>query len=605
MRRFFQPKSDTTPPVTRLSGPGMGFRKPEAVTTGPVMATDSLFRDSGPLEIHQPVTPSSARNERKQQGAVDDLGVIISDVGALPKERYMDFSKFKDPIPATFLESFALLQKSDSKCILLSSSDAFSTHSYFEIHRRLKSMGYDVDRSIRATREIIKTLHAQNVAVGNPHGTETPMELVTWKLIEAAYHAGASDIHIETRRKEYAQVFFRIHGTRIEQPNMSFDTAQNIGNILYTVHADSNSKENSWSIEKIQDSAIERRLENGAHVQLRFSSGPIHPGGNFHIVIRILKMDSESIRPVEDVGYTVEQCDAIEKMLIGSTGLVLLVGPTNSGKSTSLQAFIRRIYDRRGETVKVISVEDPVEYVIPNACQMGVPKDRASLRDKDGSTFNAFLKGTLRQDPDVVMVGEIRNAETASAVKDFVLAGRKILTTLHAYEAFAVFPRLREIGVPESLLSMQGFISGIIYQRLVPTLCPKCSISILEARKSGDIRDDLYQRVLSTSDLGEHDVRVRNGGGCDCCGFTGIVGRTPCAEILVPDDHMLSLLRSGSELAAKAYWQHNSPHAIEGLGVTALAHAIHKMHSGVVDPRDIEIQIGILSPASLAIHLPN
>lgn len=605
MRRFFQPNSEKTPPVSRLSGPGMGFRKPEVASSAAGVVTESLFQDSVPLDIHQSVKAPVEPAGPQAQGSVDDLGVIISDVGALPKERYMDFSKFKSPIPPTFLESFALLQRSDEKCILLSSSDAFSTHSYFEIHRRLKSMGYDVDRSIRATREIIKTVHAQNTTVDSVHGTETPMETVTWKLIEAAYHAGASDIHIETRRKEYAQVFFRIHGTRIEQPNMSFDTAQNIGNILYTVHADSNSKENSWSIEKIQDSAIERRLANGAHVQLRFSSGPIHPGGNFHIVIRILKMDSETIRPVEDVGYTVEQCDAIEKMLIGSTGLVLLVGPTNSGKSTSLQAFIRRIYDRRGETVKVISVEDPVEYVIPNACQMGVPKDRAALKDKDGSTFNAFLKGTLRQDPDVVMVGEIRNAETASAVKDFVLAGRKILTTLHAYEAFAVFPRLREIGVPESLLSMQGFISGIIYQRLVPTLCMKCSMPIQEAKALGEIRDDLFQRVLRTSDLGEHDVRVRNSGGCACCGFTGIVGRTPCAEILVPDDHMLSLLRSGSELAAKAHWQHNSPHAIEGLGVTALAHAIHKMHSGIVDPRDIEIQIGILSPANLAIHLPN
>ena len=143
MRRFFQPKSETTPPVTRLSGPGMGFRKPDPVTTVPVMATDSLFQDSVPLEIAQPVAPSPARAERKQQSAVDDLGVIVSDVGAVPKERYMDFSKFKDPIPPTFLESFVLMQKSDERYILLSTIDAYASHSYFEIHRRLKSMGHE------------------------------------------------------------------------------------------------------------------------------------------------------------------------------------------------------------------------------------------------------------------------------------------------------------------------------------------------------------------------------------------------------------------------------------------------------------------------------
>lgn len=599
MRRFFQPGGDKS--ANRMPGPAAGVRSNPLIP----VETNQGLEINLPKTLIPPVVEGGEKSVIQVPQVEEYLGEVISDVASIPGGRYLDFLSLQPPIPESFKEHFAVFQSSDnSKAILLTAKQAFSSHSYFEINRRLKNMGLDVGRSLQATSEIIKTIHAQHTQVQSQYGAETQMETLVWRLIDDAVRKGASDIHIETRLCTYANVSFRIHGERAVQPDWSFETALNAGNILYTVHADANTKDQKWSPDLIQDGAIERTLADGTHIQLRFSSGPIHPAGNFHIVLRILRLDGGSIRPIEEVGYTKEQCTAIEKMLNGSSGLVLLVGPTNSGKSTSLQAFIRRIYDFRGSTIKVITVEDPVEYLIPNACQMGVPKQRAGLTDKDGKTFNSFLKGTLRQDPDVVMIGEIRNDETASAGKDLVLAGRKILSTLHVYEAFAVFPRLRELGVPESLLTMQGFISGIIYQRLVPIQCPHCSVPLESAYENGLVREDLYHRVLRNSDSSEHNVRVRSKCGCEQCGFMGIIGRTPCAEIVLPDNQMLSLIRSGNELAAKAYWQQNSSHAIEGLGVTALAHALYKMHLGMVDPHDIETQIGIISSSNLTINLP-
>jgi general secretion pathway protein E len=330
-------------------------------------------------------------------------------------------------------------------------------------------------------------------------------------------------------------------------------------------------------------------------VQLRFNTAPIYPAPNVQCTMRLLRMDGEqSAKPMEEVGYTPEMVAQIEEMLVGSTGLVLLVGPTNSGKSTSLQSFINRIYARRGADIKVVTIEDPVEYILERACQMGVPRGKQTT-DQIAAIYKTLLGSTLRQDPDVALVGEIRTNEQAEPVKDMVLAGRKILSTLHAYEAMAAFPRLAEIGVPPSLLTREGFVSGVIYQRLVPVLCPHCSESLTpEMVDSGRIRQSTYDRVAGAAEFGpggKHDVRLRSITGCKDCNFTGITGRTPCAELLLPDATFLRHIRNGDELSAKNYW-HRTGINTDGAGVRAIAHAIAKMRRGLVDPNDIEVQIG-------------
>ena len=235
-----------------------------------------------------------------------------------------------------------------------------------------------------------------------------------------------------------------------------------------------------------------------------------------------------------------------------------------------------------------------MEYLIPGACQMGVPEARRDLMSRqNGSIFTTFVAATLRQDPDVVMVGEVNDLDSADNIKQLVLSGRKTLSTLHVSDAMGVFTRLRELGVPSSVLLMKGFISGVVFQRLVPLLCPHCSVPVMGALHLGELRPDTLERLRACAGEMLAGVRLR-GPGCEACDHLSIVGRTVCAEVLVPDDVFLEHLANDRMRPARAHWRRQSRCAIEGLGCTALSHAIAKMRVGLIDPRDIERWMGPL-----------
>ena len=520
------------------------------------------------------------------------IDTLITDIKDVPRGGYWSFKEHG--IPASFAESFAVIATNHSFAVLLVANDSFSSHPQFDLGRRLKAAGLERFSIQRASREIIKAVHAAQAISAKGEGEkDTDAEKAAWLLIDSAIEQGASDIHIETR-DSFARVFYRIHGDRVEQPNVSKETAIATCNVLYQVHGDEASKGTDWDPKTVQSTTIDHRAPNGKLVQLRFSSRPIHPSGNVKAVMRILVMDAQQAKPLEDIGYTQAQVREIEEMLVGAQGIVLLVGPTNSGKSTSMQAMVGRIYERRGDTISVDTLEQPVEYIMDKASQTGVPEGRKGIEDRaTGSTFTTFLKGFLQQDPDVIMIGEIRGRESASAAAELVLTGRKMLSTLHLYEAFAVFARLKELGVPLDVLLMPGFISGVIYQRLVRVLCTKCAIPVQEAAARGTIRPATYERVQRVANLAQHKVMTK-GPGCEHCKFLGVTGRTPCAEVLVPDSTMLAHLVAGDEMAARRHWAMHRALNVEGLGVKAVAHAIFKMRMGMVDPSDIEAQIGPL-----------
>jgi len=545
-------------------------------------------------ELSSP-TPSLAGSPMARKEPL--LSHDVREMKDVPQGQYIAFEGHD--ISVGFKEHFAVIKTSDSQATLLVHESHLGSHAQFELRRRVLGLGL-VSLKVRvASLEIIKSIHAAHELA--PDLEDTQVESRAWHIINSALAKKASDLHIETRGA-YARVYFRIHGERMEQPSISAKSAMDMCNVLYGVHADSDNKGLTWDEKTVKDAVIEHHTPEGQHVQLRLSSAPIHPSGNFHVVIRLLVMDALTRRPIEEMGYTPEQATCIEEMLVGAQGAVLLAGPTNSGKSTSLQSFIERIVEQRGRSIKVITVERPVEYLIPQACQMGVPEARRDLMSRqDGSVFTTFVAATLRQDPDVVMVGEVNDSDIAQNIKQLVLSGRKTLSTLHVYEALSVFTRLRELGVPSSVLLMKGFISGVVFQRLVPQLCPHCSEPIMKAFEAGRVRQDTYERVRACADLLVHDVRVR-GLGCTVCDHLSIVGRTVCAEVLLPDQALLDHLARGDLGSARAHWQAHAGCHIQGLGVSALSHAISKMRDGLLDPRDIERWMG---PLRLEESLPD
>lgn len=544
-----------------------------------------------PSKTRSPARRKAVQRPARAQSGANSRGPdrpVCQSLKDLPKGNYVSLDRLG--LPSEFARCMAVLERNEG-LVLIVDNDSYAGGRHVKAKEMLEGK-YRLSH-LRATIDVVRSLHGIHSDVEEVDENDSDVEALAWNIVDSAYEKGASDIHIETR-SNYADVLLRINGVRVHDQTLSIDRAFSVIQSLYNFYADAQNKDMMWSADAVKDAVIDRRTRSGANLQIRFHSAPIAPAGNVHVVCRLLSMDSSRALSLDELRYLPAQQAAIERMLLGARGLVLLVGPTNSGKTTTIQALIRRIQEYRGPTIKISTVEDPVEYIIPGACQMGVPRGRKSLEGQDGSIMAELLRATLRQDPDVVMLGEIRDEESAKTAQNLSLSGRKILATLHAFEGMAAFYRLREIGIPESVLFMPGFLSGIIFQRLVPTVCPHCAVPFAEGR---DMLDEaLIARLESCLDLQNANVRLRSPDGCDNCRRTGIGGRTLCAEVIEPDEHMLSLLVAGRFQEARAYWLAQPALHVPGVGLpTALAHGVYLIAAGQVDPRDVEAQVDLLS----------
>jgi len=232
------------------------------------------------------------------------------------------------------------------------------------------------------------------------------------------------------------------------------------------------------------------------------------------VVMRILN-SSNSVLNLKDLGFSPTQYKQISNLIRTPFGMLLVTGPTGSGK-TSLQYSI--LSELKKPTVNVMSIEDPVEFLIDNVRQTNV-------NDYSELTFAKAIKGTLRQDPDIIMVGEIRDPTTAEIAFQAALSGRFVLSTFHTFSIMSLSARLIEMGVPQSIISAS--LIGIISTRLVRTICPNCKkpYELTEAERS-------YFEVFPS------DVVFYKGTGCEKCRNTGYLGRTGIFNIVTFDDEI-------------------------------------------------------------------
>ena len=226
---------------------------------------------------------------------------------------------------------------------------------------------------------------------------------------------------------------------------------------------------------------------NGVAVDLRVSTLPASHGEK--IVIRVLD-GRTAVRTLESIGFAPDELDRIERLLQAREGLVLVTGPTGSGKTTTLYAALRRLKQRG---VNIVTVEDPIEYRLPGIVQVQV-------RERAGLTFAAALRSIMRQDPDVLLIGEIRDRETAEIAIQASLTGHLVLSTLHTNDAASAVTRLIDIGVAPYKIATA--VKGVLAQRLVRRLCRKCRGTAMSV-------------------------------GCRTCGGTGYHGRVAIVEVLI------------------------------------------------------------------------
>lgn len=331
-------------------------------------------------------------------------------------------------------------------------------------------------------------------------------------MIQRAVHDGASDIHLEPSRTK-CRVRFRIDGVLYEVMTPKIEMHAAIVSRLKVM-----AKLDIAERRLPQDGRIQVSTQ-GRVVDLRFSSLPGIFGEK--VVLRVLDKN-QSILDIHKLGMTEANLKILKKILKRSHGLILATGPTGSGKSTTLYAAINHL---KSLEKNIVTIEDPVEYQIDLINQNQV-------KESIGLNFSVFLKHILRQDPDIIMVGEIREKETADIAVQAALTGHLVLSTLHTNDSVGAVIRLLEMGVEPYLLS--SALIGIIAQRLVRTICPECKTTYLPGK---EIREKLGLN-------GSENVRLAKGRGCKICYDSGYKNRIGLHEILVFDEGLQQLLNS-------------------------------------------------------------
>jgi general secretion pathway protein E len=339
-------------------------------------------------------------------------------------------------------------------------------------------------------------------------------------LIAEAVRSGASDVHVEPF-EERVSVRLRVDGVLRETVSLSAKLAPPlISRIKVMARLDIAEKRVP------QDGRLTLTL-GGKAVDVRVSTLPSRYGER--VVLRLL--DKESARfSMEDLGMGPEQLADLQHALAQPNGIVLVTGPTGAGKTTTLYAGLNLLND---QTRNILTVEDPVEYAVEGIGQ-------TQVNTKVGMTFAAGLRAILRQDPDVVMVGEIRDQETAEIAVQASLTGHLVLSTVHTNSAVAAITRLRDMGVESYLLA--STLTAVLAQRLVRRLCPHC--------KQPYEADEAERRML---DLPEGETATLwRPVGCDQCGGIGYQGRRGVYEVAIIDDTLRTLIHDNARESAMA-----------------------------------------------------
>lgn len=414
----------------------------------------------------------------------------------------------------------------------------------------------------------------------------TDMQREALDLFVDAVTAKASDIHIRVH-KERCTILFRVNNdlTTVRQEPSAWGSA--LCSAIY--HSLADVSDATFEPGNRQDARIASRkaLPEGLD-GIRVATTPQVDG--YIMVLRLLYDASGASTNLADLGFSEAQTARVQILKRRPTGINIVSGPTGSGKSTTLQRILIKLIEETRGRKHVITVEDPPEYPIPGAVQ--TPVTNAQTEERRAAEFQKAIKGAMRVDPDIMMIGEMRDQPSARLAIQAALTGHQVWATLHANGAFFIPERLLDLGVTKDLIMEPSVVSGLMGQRLLRTLCEHCKVPMRDAfsayRDRGeDVEMNDIERVVAA--VGTQDGVFVTGAGCSHCRKTGSAGRTVVAEVVSTDYTIMGLIREGKTNEAIEYWRR------EHRGMTLRDHALLKVRSGLVDPLSAEAIVGDLS----------
>lgn len=502
----------------------------------------------GDLLIEENIITDQQLNQALESKRSDQkLGDVLVTNGYITEQQLIEILEFQLGIPRISLfnysvdatltslikKEFALKNlifpiKQENGKLFVAMADPLDFYSIEDI--RL-STGFEVELSIAAREDIIRAIHryyeldtsvdeimeetqidaANDAEVLN---SDSPMVKLVDELLLRAVQERASDVHIDVHETQTV-IRYRIDGVlRTERvlpkqvQNMLIARVKIMGNLDIT------------ESRIPQDGRIKITID-GNPIDLRISSLPTVYGEK--IVMRILALD-QMLNDLTRLDFSKKHLSNLTDMIAKPNGIVLITGPTGSGKSSTLYAILNKL---NKDTVNIITIEDPVEYQLEGINQVHV-------NTKVGMSFANGLRSILRQDPDVIMIGEIRDEETAEIAVRASLTGHLVLSTIHTNDSISTINRLTDMNIEPFLLAAS--LSGIISQRLVRRICRDCKTerSITEREK------------IIFSNQGVDISTIYHGEGCSTCNMTGYRGRIAIHEMLVVDQEIQEMIMNGA-----------------------------------------------------------
>lgn len=430
---------------------------------------------------------------------------------------------------------------------------------------------YTTEKSVREALDLyakdvalaFEDLLAENIKQtkgSSGHYIEPPIIKIVDLIIDYAYKNKASDVHIEPE-EDNALLRFRIDGMLhdiVKLPKKVHEQVVTRLKVMSDLRTDTR--------QIPQDGKIQVKMYD-ENLNLRVSTVPVVSGEK--VVLRLLSEKSRNLT-LADLGFKDESYERIKRGYSKPYGMILTTGPTGSGKTTTLYSILKLLNKRE---VNLMTIEDPVEYEIEGINQIQV-------NPKSGLTFANGLRSIVRQDPDIILVGEIRDHETAQIAVNSAMTGHLVLSTLHTNDAATTIPRLFDMGIEPFLVASSTNV--IVGQRLVRKICEQCRHSLDLTQKEFKLRTQaIPEELIDKHFQVKKSIRVYEGKGCDVCHGTGYIGRIGIYEVMEVDEDIRRLI------VTKSTSNEISAMAIKNGMTTMLEDGLEKIKMGITTIEEI------------------
>jgi general secretion pathway protein E len=404
------------------------------------------------------------------------------------------------------------------------------------------------------------------------------------ELIALAAERKASDIHMRVLRR-YTEIKVRVFGRVQEVGSLPPEEGMAMMQAVFSVASDIGENSSTMSFQQGALNPKSGILPPGVDM-LRLQYSPTSEGRGALVARLKFSTPADEIE-IDSLGYNDDQINDIIKFRRRTNGLYILAGKVSSGKTTTLQRTLNKMYLEKNKEISMFTIEEPVELELPGAIQCPVKKK------PDGTDgFIEAMKSALRSDPNIIVVGEIRSEETAKLAIQAVMTGHALWSTVHAGYALGILDRLTDLGVESWKLEDPGIIKGLIYQRLCGVICKSCRMTMAEAFEKGKVTQQLLDDLKTVFDKEPTELYAR-GPGCGKCKM-GLASRTVVAETIPTDPTLLELYSHGKRREMFQYWV--KPVEDGGLGGRpVMHHALTKVGVGLLDIDEVEEEVDLVS----------